>query len=149
MLFDSYDLPCTLTEDLSGVQFDNKEFTKRVLRKWKDDACVVKISKLSKKRSDAQNRWLWGVCYVTIAAWSLENFGEKYTLEEIHIYVCTHILELKYTVKEMFGEEVVVMEGTRTSKMATKEFMDAKEKIQQFYAPKGCVIPDPTKPIHF
>lgn len=140
-----YELPGFVNEDLTGITFENTTFTKRIFRRLRGERLIIKVQKLSKKRSDAQNRWLWGVCYVRIAAWHLREFGEKLTPEEIHIYVCMKVLGMVYKVKEMFGEEILVLEGTRTSKMNTVQFMEAKEKIQRFYAPKGCIIPDPTQ----
>lgn len=141
----SYDLPGKLNKDCTAFVFDNPSFTSRVLKKWQDSELFVKIQKLSKNRSDAQNRWLWGVCYVKIASWHYDNEGVKYQPEEIHAFVCTRILGYKYNQTEIMGQEVLILEGARTSKMTTVEFMEAKEKIQAFYAELGLEIPDPTQ----
>lgn len=140
-----YELIANISEEnVKQFDWEKPSFVERIFSKFKNKGLLITVQPLAKKRSDAQNRWLWGVCYVRIASWHLENFGDKLTPEEIHIYVCTRILGIKYVHKEMFGEEVLVMQGIRTSEMSTAEFMDAKEKIQRFYAEKGCNIPDPT-----
>lgn len=94
-------------------------------------------------RSLAQNRWLWGVAYPTIVAFHKETTGETIDKEAIHAYVLTELLERKLTTSIMFGKEVIHISGKSTSALNTKEFNELKEKIQQHWAEKGCVIPDP------
>lgn len=138
-----YEVTGHLNSDNSMIILENPKVMKRYLRKLQDKRLILEIKELKKVRSDAQNRWLWGVCYIKIASWFYDTQGEKLTPDEIHAFVVTKVLGFTYEVKELFGEEVLIMRGTRTSKMSTKEFQDAKEKIQKYFAERGLHIPDP------
>ena len=116
---------------------------RRILRKLEGARLEVTFRKLRFKRSDAQNRYLWGVAYVTICAWHKEQFGEVVTKEEIHAHTLKNILKYKIKFKEVMGSEVMYVDGKSTSKLNTKEFVEFIDNLQAFYAERGCVIPDP------
>ncbi len=95
------------------------------------------------QRSLAQNRYMWGVAYTTIAAWYSETQGETVSKDAIHVYVLRNILEYQPKVENMLGQEVITFVGKSTSKLNTKEFNEFVEKLQAHFADKGCIIPDP------
>lgn len=90
-------------------------------------------------RSDAQNRYLWGVCYRTI----LDSPGmEGWQNDDIH----------QYLLGEHFGWETVEMFGKkrlrplrRSSRLTKLEFMDYVAFIQRLMAERGIYIPDPNE----
>lgn len=132
-----------LSEDCSSIQLTHYKALKRLIGHLKDTKLEVSFKKLRYKRSDAQNRFLWGVAYVTIAAWYYETQGEKVSKDVIHAHTLQYILGYRPVVETILGREVIVMEGKSTSKLNTVEFNDMKDKLQKYWAAKGCDIPDP------
>jgi hypothetical protein len=100
-----------------------------------DKAWRVNISEEKAKRSDQQNRYLWGVVYAAIT----ERL-EGWRAEDVH----------EYCLGECYGWETVYGLGKRrlrpirrSSRMSKTEFMDYVSWIQQRMAEHGIVIPDP------
>lgn len=100
----------------------------------------VTIEEAKPKRSDPQNRYLWGVVYPTIlAAGKLDGWSN----EDLHTYL----------LGEHFGWELVKGFGAkrqrpirRSSKLSKLEFMDYIAFIQQRMAEHGIYVPDPNEP---
>ena len=100
-------------------------------RKWK-----VTIELYAKRRSDQQNRYLWGVAYKTLQDstgqpaedWHTYMLGEHFGWEEI----------------ELFGKKKL-RPKQRSSKLTTMEFCDYVDFIQQRAAENGIYIPDPNE----
>ena len=103
----------------------------------------VSFRPLEYQRSQAQNRYLWGVAYVTIAAWYKETQGEPISKDAIHAHTLSVILERSIEVEEVFGKEVLVVKGKSTSQLTKKEFNFLVEKLQAYWGEKGCEISDP------
>ncbi len=101
-------------------------------------AWEITIREFYKRRSDQQNRYLWGVAYATLARatgqpaadWHEYMLGEHFGWEEA----------------EFFGRKKIRPRG-RSSKLSTVEFMDFVTFIQQRSAENGVFIPDP-EPMH-
>lgn len=103
-----------------------------------DKQWTVVISQHKPRRTDAQNRYLWGVCYPAILQGGGETLG-GWRAEDLH----------EYFLGETFGWEL--MEGfgqkrkrpiRRSSTMNKQEFSDYVNTIQQRAAELGIVIPD-------
>jgi hypothetical protein len=102
-------------------------------------AWAVKVKEHKPKRSDNQNRYLWGVVYATI----LKDGGEAlagWSAEDLH----------EYFLGEHFGWETLEGFGKkrirpirRSSKLNKIEFMDYVAFIQQRAAELGIYVPDP------
>ena len=97
---------------------------------------VVEIRPHKPVRSDAQNRYLWGVCYPTICK-TLQGWDA----EDVH----------EYCLGEHFGWETIEAFGKkrlrpirRSAKLNKQEFSDFVAFIQRRMAEHGIVIPDPT-----
>jgi len=97
--------------------------------KWK-----VTVERYAKRRSDQQNRYLWGIAYKTLQ----DATGQP--AEDWH----------EYMLGECFGWEVTELFGRkrsrpirRSSTLTTLEFMDYVAFIQQRAAENGLYIPDP------
>lgn len=100
-----------------------------------DHAYRVEVHEHKSKRSDAQNRYLWGVVYPTVT-----KHLEGWSSEDVH----------EYCLGEHFGWEKVKGLGKtrlrplrRSSRLSKLEFMDYVSFIQQRMAEHGIVIPDP------
>lgn len=99
----------------------------------------VEVCEYRKRRSDDQNRYLWGCVYPSI----LTSGGEQlrgWTAEDIH----------EYLLGEIFGWETLDGFGRkrlrplrRSSKMTTVEFAEYVAQIQQRMAVLGIYVPDP------
>lgn len=94
----------------------------------------VEVKEHRTKRSDAQNKYLWGVCYATL---------QKATGQEANDW---H----EYMLGEWAGWEIVELFGQqkrrpvrRSSKLDTVDFMEFVMFIQQRAAQYGIYIPDP------
>ena len=95
-----------------------------------------------KKRSSPQNRWLHGIAIPMITQFLREtkkDRGEEdyYKINEDSIKLWIKEKFLGY--EEINGEKYL----RRTSKLNTIQFMELKEALQIYWAPKGLNIPDP------
>lgn len=102
-----------------------------------DAAYVVEVKDYKPRRSDAQNRYLWGVCYA-----ELVKHLPGWTAEDVH----------EYMLGEHYGWERVEGLGRtrlkpirRSSKLSKLEFMDFVSFIQQKAAEHGVYIEDPNE----
>lgn len=99
----------------------------------------ILIEEAKPKRSDPQNRYLWGCVYPTILqAGKLQGWSN----EDLHTYL----------LGEHFGWELVEGFGAkrqrpirRSSKLNKREFMDYVEFIQQRMSEFGIYVPDPNE----
>ena len=100
---------------------------------------LVTVAEHRPRRSDPQNRYLWGVVYPTILkAGTLEGW----TADDIHDYL----------LGEHFGWETVEGFGKkrlrplrRSSKLNKQEFSDFVAFIQRRMAEHGIYVPDPNE----
>lgn len=101
---------------------------------------LITIEKASKKRSNQQNRYYWGVV-VPLMKKGLNDLGHELTEDDIHEYI-----------KSKFNPQAITLEdtgeyfsfGRSTTELNTSEFMDMLASIQQFAAEiLNVIIPDP------
>lgn len=102
-----------------------------------DKAWTVEVKELKRKRSDAQNRYLWGVCYPAI----LKHL-QGWDAEDVH----------EYCLGECFGWEKIEGLGRarvkpirRSKSMNVTEFMDYVAWIQRDMAGRGIYVPEPNE----
>ena len=99
----------------------------------------VTVEPYRKRRSDEQNRYLWGVCYPTI----LREGGEAlagWTANDLHqLFLYNHFggEELEW------GRRTTFRPLRTSSKLSTIEFSEFVASIQKFAAEQGVYIPDP------
>ena len=94
----------------------------------------VEVCEYRKRRSDEQNRYLWGVCYAALRDatgqpvddWHEYMLGEWAGWEEATLFDRKRLRPLR-----------------RSSKLTTTEFADYVAFIQQRAAENGVYIPDP------
>jgi hypothetical protein len=121
-------LPC-LRSDLS-----TERVQKVIAALSKEKAWTIEIDEYKPKRSDSQNRYLWGVCYA-----ELMKVLPGWQAEDIH----------EYMLGEHFGWETIEGMGRkrlrplrRSSALNKQEFSDFVAFIQRKAAEHGCYIPD-------
>lgn len=100
-----------------------------------DRAWRVEVSEWKPRRSDEQNRYLWGAVYPAI-----QEHLEGWEKEDIH----------EYCLGECFGWETIEGLGKkrlrplkRSSRLNKQEFTDYVAWIQRRMAEHGIYIPDP------
>lgn len=130
-------------EDGLAIKLRFGKALKRILRPLFGKELEVSFKLVEYQRSAAQNRWLWGVAYITIAAWYKETEGISVSKDAIHAYTLQHILGYKIATEEVHGVEVIYMKGKSTSNLTIKEFSQMKEDLQAYWSERGCYIPDP------
>jgi hypothetical protein len=134
-----------LTEDCRYLEITHYKALKRLVGSLVGEPLEINFKKLRYQRSAAQNRWLWGVAYVTIAAWYKETQGETISKDAIHAHTLQEILGYEIVSEEIMGREVLVVKGKSTSKLTTVEFNDMKDRLQAYWAERGCDIRDPNE----
>lgn len=129
-----------LSEDRLSLVLHHGKMYKRVLGNLVGKVLKIKFSIYRSKRSDAQNRYMWGVVVPTVKNWYLETHGEKKDPEEIYAWLNISILGNKPKIVNIMDEDVIVMTGKRFSAMNTKEFAEAVDTIVKEMDAKGCYI---------
>ena len=104
-----------------------------------DKGYDIEIKERSGKRSDAQNRYLWGAVYPAILQQGRDLLA-GFTVEDLH----------DYCLGEHFGWETIAALGRRrqrpirrSSKLSPAEFSDYVAFIQQRMSEHGIVVLDP------
>jgi len=93
----------------------------------------VTVAKKGRKRSERQNKYLWGVVYKLLS----DYFG--YTTDEMH-----ELMKQKFAPKKevKMGNEIMLIPCS-TTELLTTNFNDYLELIKQFGAENNIIIPDP------
>ena len=95
---------------------------------------TVEVKKFRKNRTDAQNRYWWGVVIDILS----KHTG--YEPEEMH-----NAIKIKFLPVERAG----LISGKSTKRLTTLEFVDLIERVQRWAAQdQNCYIPDPNEPIN-
>ena len=131
-----------INEDFT-ITIDNVKYYKKELKKLMNSTCEIRIAKKYSKRSLQQNKWLWGVAYPLIVRMRNE-LGERVNSMEVHLHNLQIIQGIKYEIKLMGHDEVLIFKNSRSSTMTTKEFIEMVEKLQEYYSQNyDLYIPDP------
>jgi len=102
----------------------------------------VKISRYSEKRSLGQNDLLFGYAYPIIIRFIKELTGEDRSKDYIHVHNMTEIQGYEYKARPLFGKNIYELERPSSAEFSRSEFSQAYEKLQDWWAEKGCIIPD-------
>lgn len=138
-----WDVVGELTDDCQYIKLTHHTMLRRLINGLRGEKLRVRFSKLRMKRSDAQNRYMWGVVVPTVRAFFKETQGIIYTPDEAYTWLRIGLLGQKPEIRDVAGTEVIVMTGKRFSDMNTKEFAEATETILERMAEMGCVVPEP------
>lgn len=132
-----------LNEECSALLIHNFKPLSRMIRPLKEKTLEISFKVLRLQRSAAQNRYIWGVVVPTVRAWMKETNGEAPEKDAVYVWMRKSLLGHSVEVKEILGEEIIIMTGRRFSQMNTKEFGEAIDTIVQKMAEMGCIVPLP------
>jgi hypothetical protein len=108
------------------------------LARFRDGAVQITVERKFATRSTVQNAWYWA-CVVGLVA---DHTG--YTPDEIHEIYKAKFIPKAMAIADGNGEIVgEVVLGGSTTRMDTVEFSDFCERIREWAATLGVVIPDP------
>lgn len=147
-LEESYEVRGMFTEDTQYIHIDAFKVFQRTFKNWVGKELLVTVRVLRYKRSDSQNRYIWGVIVPMVRQWLYENQGEKYTREEVYTWLRIKLLGEIPKIVSIAGDEVVTMTSKRFSAMNTKEFAEAIDTIRERMLERGLDIPEPSKKGH-
>lgn len=119
-----------------------KEFLALVYQTFKDgDRFRVTFEKLYKKKSNEQNRYLWGAVYPILLD-EIRQQGNEMSVEELHLLCKYQFLEKRSICNKNTGETIEIMPTTAT--LSTSQMIDYIESIRQWSSDFwGCSIPNP------
>lgn len=140
---EEYTVTGYLSPDCKSLEIDHSDSLARIFRVLKGIQLEISFKKFYRKRSLAQNRWMWGVCVPTVQQWLYETKGENHDKEAIYTFLRVRVVGDEPRIEEFMGEEVIYLTGKRFSQMNTVEFSDAVEKIVNYFANRGLEIPLP------
>lgn len=116
---------------------DATVFSQRLAR-FKDGAVQITVERKYATRSQKQNRWYWSQVIGLVA----EHTG--YTPDEIHEIYKAKFIPKPMAIADGNGEIVgEVVLGGSTTRMDTVQFSEFCERIREWAATLGIVIPDP------
>jgi hypothetical protein len=100
----------------------------------------VTIEPVKKKRSNEQNRYLWGVCYPIIRN-CLKELGNNFSDNDVHDLLKMKFLKQTVLANEETGECIERVKST--TELSTVDFMTYVMEIQKFSEEWfGVIIPD-------
>lgn len=145
----------SLNVEALSINFTNNPLVIRYLNKMasknEDNLLEVCVRPFRYRRSDAQNRYYWGVCVPTVMIWLQKTQGHRFSRDEVHQLNLKYVVGASYEVmkiKDPFsGELIEVLKevGKSTSKMNTLEFTNFIEELRGFWHEAGCEIAEPEK----
>lgn len=112
------------------------------VRRWEGKTIRVTVRPARRTRTDAQNRYLWGVCYALLH----EALGQP--AEDFHEYFKAKFLSKEVSLSDHNGEVVdSLVVGGSTTRLDTGAFLDFTEKIRAWALelPRPVVIPLPNE----
>lgn len=128
------------------IDFDCPIETARVLTFFRNlrGKHRVTVVKQRRRRSDAQNRYMWGVAIPYVASGIQKAYGEAISSEEVHEYLKNTFLGGRTMINKKTGEMIVI--PASSAKLSTTEFMEYIERIAKFAAESLSVaIPFPNE----
>ncbi len=125
------------------LSFLKESKIKSFLQSLEGKDVIINIKKHKKNRSNAQNRWYWGVALKKITEDLYNIQGELFTKEEIHAYHKAVVTSSKFNTLNVLGHEVIVFNDISTKSMNTIQFNNFKQSIQNHWAIRNIDIPDP------
>ena len=122
------------SKDCKSIVIDYADSILRLLYPHKDTQLEITIKKFHRKRTDAQNRWIWGYAIITVQAWMKETTGSYPSKEALYAFFRVKIIGDEPVIEEVDGVDVIVLQGKRFSQCTTVEFSERAEKVIAYYA---------------
>lgn len=129
-----------LSPDGQSLVIANSVRAKRLWQHLGGVQLEVVFKKFYRKRSLAQNRWIWGICVPDVMQFLKETTGMVHSKEAIYTFLRTRVIGNELWVETIDDQDVIYLSGKRFSQMNTVEFSEAVEKIVAYYAERGLII---------
>lgn len=122
-------------------QWQDKRLKEAVLNGFEGKDIDVTFAEHKNTRTDPQRKYYWSVL-VVYAMEILRKHGNDYDKDQTHYFLLD-----KFSKIETLDRDGAPIGHTlkTTSEMTTAEFSFFKERIQQWGAEEGFIIPDPDK----
>ncbi len=140
------DIPLSgyLSDDLASIKLEHHRVMRRVLQLWAGKRLILTVGVFRRRRTEAQNRYMWGYLVPAVKGWMEDKDGRSYSKDAVYVYLrklCGH----EIVIEMIRGEEVITQKGKRFSQMTTVEFNKAVEHLQHHFGKKGLYLDDPTE----
>lgn len=129
-----------LSPDGQSLVIANSALAKRLWKHMGGMQLEIVFKKFYRKRSLAQNRWIWGICVPQVMQFYIDTTGVKHSKEAMYAFLRTKVVGDEMWVEEVEGHDIIFLSGKRFSQMTTKEFSEAVEKIVAYYAERDLEI---------
>lgn len=134
-----------LTSVRNGNISRNRNMFLNVLRSFEGRDVEVTFERPSKRRSNSQNAYYWGVCLPIIQNGLYDATGEVRSCDAIHYNI---LLPLFAPIKETANRNtgLIITERLTSSALTTTQFAEFIMSVQQWAAEYlGVNIPDPNE----
>lgn len=119
----------------------NRNQLKDIIKSFEGQNVVITIDKAKKKRSNEQNRFLWGICYAVVQN-CLKEAGNNFSINDVHELLKLKFLKTSVLVNEDTGECIERIKST--AELSTTDFCTYVMEIQKFTEEWfGIIIPEP------
>ena len=129
-----------LSPDGQSLVISNSFRAKRLWKHLQGVQLEITFKKFFRKRSLAQNRWIWGICVPDVIQFLFDTTGVLHSKEAVYAFLRTRVIGNEMWVETIDDQDIIFLSGKRFSQMNTKEFTDAVEKIVLYYAERGMKI---------
>ena len=115
----------------------------QAIEKMEDCKVKITVERLSRKRSNDQNAYYWGVVIDIWQRLLLEEWGEYYTPEMTHEF-----LKVNFNSDDVFNEQTgeILKKTKSTTELTTSDFMAYLERCRKYAQQMfNCYIPEPNE----
>ena len=129
-----------LSPDGQSLVISNAVKAKRLWKHLQGIQLEIVFKKFYKKRTNLQNRYIWGVLVPDVIQFLHETTGILHSKEAVYTFLRIRVIGNEMWVETIDNQDVIYLAGKRFSQMTTKEFSEAIEKIVAYYAERGLEI---------
>ena len=136
---------------MNGKLARNRQQLADIIASFEGKEIEIVVDRYREKRSNAQNRWYWGVA-VPLVQLQLRDIGHQFGKEQTHEFIKYEVAQkdasviVEETVIESTGE--IIHRIKSTTELSTFEFSQFKDVLQQWAAEAmDLVIPDPNEQV--
>lgn len=134
-----------ISEVKNGKLIRNRNQLSEVIASYEGQEISITVEKRKIKRSNPQNRYLWGICYPILQN-CLKESGNVFNIDMVHELMRLRFLKDVVMVNEDTGE--ILDRVKSTTELSTIEFNTYTDNIKQFALEFfNTVIPEPNSEI--
>lgn len=140
------DIPLSgyLSDDLASIKLEHHRVMRRALQPWAGKRLMLMVGVFRRRRTEAQNRYMWGYVVPRVKGWMEDKDGRPYSKDAVYVFL-RKLIGHEIQVEVIEGQEIIFMREKRFSQMTTVEFNKAIQRIQKHFAKKGLDIADPSE----